>query len=80
MLAASAVTHAPPRQCSRSPRNACRRHVSHRWDYVRLKAQQKAEWIRQQGFVGAAMLPMQELEYSAFRKSLDELERRFTIQ
>jgi fructose 1,6-bisphosphate aldolase/phosphatase len=50
------------------------------WDYVRLKAQQKAEWIRQQGFVGAAMLPMQELEYSAFRKSLDELERRFTIQ
>jgi len=54
--------------------------VSHRWDYVRLKAQQKAEWIRQQGFVGAAMLPMQELEYSAFRKSLDELERRFTIQ
>ncbi len=50
------------------------------WDSVRLKAQQKAEWIRQQGFVGAAMLPMQELEYSAFRKSLDELERRFTIQ
>ncbi len=50
------------------------------WDHVRLKAQQKAEWIRQQGFVGAAMLPMQELEYSAFRKSLDELEQRFTVQ
>ncbi len=49
------------------------------WDHVRLKAQQKAEWMRQQGFVGAAMLPMQELEYSAFRKSLDELEQRFTI-
>lgn len=50
------------------------------WDHVRLKAQQKAEAIRQQGFVGAAMLPMQELEYSAFRKSLDELEQRFTVQ
>jgi len=49
------------------------------WDQVRLKAQQKGEWMRQQGFVGAAMLPMSELEYSAFRKSLDELEQRFTV-
>jgi len=47
------------------------------WDAVRLKAQQKGEWMRQQGFVGAAMLPMTELEYSAFRKSLAELEGRF---
>lgn len=47
------------------------------WDSVRLKAQQKGEWMRQQGFVGAAMLPMTELEYSAFRKSLSELEGRF---
>jgi fructose 1,6-bisphosphate aldolase/phosphatase len=49
------------------------------WDHIRLKAQQKAEWIRQQGFVGAAMLPIQELEYSAFRHSLAELEKRFVV-
>jgi len=47
------------------------------WDRVRLKAQEKGEWMRQQGFVGAAMLPMTELEYSAFRTSLAELEGRF---
>ncbi len=48
------------------------------WDFTRLKAQRKAEEIRQQGFVGAAMLPIQELEYSAFRDSVGELESRFT--
>lgn len=37
------------------------------WDQTRLKAQRKAEELRQQGFVGPAMLPIQELEYSAFR-------------
>lgn len=47
------------------------------WDHVRRKAQQKGEWMREQGFVGAAMLPMTELEYSAFRKSLSDLEGRF---
>jgi len=49
------------------------------WDQARMKAQQKAEWMRQQGFVGAAMLPMQELEYSAFRDSLAKLEERFSV-
>jgi fructose 1,6-bisphosphate aldolase/phosphatase len=47
------------------------------WDATRLKAQHKAEEIRQQGFVGAAMLPIQELEYSAFRTSLADLEAEF---
>ena len=47
------------------------------WDNVRMNAQQKGEWMRRQGFVGAAMLPMTELEYSAFRKSLADLEGRF---
>jgi len=47
------------------------------WDYTRLKAQRKAEDIRQQGFVGPAMLPIQELEYSAFRTSLAELDAEF---
>ncbi len=49
------------------------------WDSTRLKAQEKAEEMRRQGFVGAAMLPIQELEYSAFRKSLADLEERFQI-
>lgn len=49
------------------------------WDATRLKAQQKADDIRRQGFVGAAMLPMQELEYSAFRTVLAELEREFRL-
>ncbi len=50
------------------------------WDHIRLKAQRKGEELRQQGFVGAAMLPMTELEYSAFRKSLAELEDRFQVR
>lgn len=50
------------------------------WDATRLKAQRKAEEIRQQGFVGPAMLPIQELEYSAFRKSLADLEAEFVLR
>ena len=49
------------------------------WDSTRLKAQRKAEELRQQGFVGPAMLPIQELEYSAFRDSLAELESQFAL-
>jgi fructose 1,6-bisphosphate aldolase/phosphatase len=50
------------------------------WDATRLKAQRKAEAIRQQGFVGPAMLPMSELEYSAFRDSLASLEAQFSLK
>jgi fructose 1,6-bisphosphate aldolase/phosphatase len=50
------------------------------WDATRLKAQRKAEELRQQGFVGPAMLPVQELEYSAFRQSLADLEAQFHMQ
>ena len=50
------------------------------WDATRLKAQGKAEAIRQQGFVGPAMLPVSELEYSAFRDSLAELDSRFVLR
>lgn len=49
------------------------------WDGTRLKAQEKADEMRRQGFVGPAMLPMQELEYSAFRDSLAQLEERFRV-
>lgn len=50
------------------------------WDATRLKAQQKAEELRLQGFVGLAMLPIQELEYSAFRDSLAQLVEAFRIR
>ncbi len=50
------------------------------WDATRLKAQRKAEDMRQQGFVGPAMLPVTELEYSDFRDSLAELEAQFIIK
>jgi fructose 1,6-bisphosphate aldolase/phosphatase len=49
------------------------------WDAARLKAQQKADEMRRQGFVGPAMLPIQELEYSAFRSTMEELEAKFRV-
>ncbi len=36
--------------------------------------------MRLQGFVGPAMLPIQELEYSAFRHSLAGLEEEFELR
>ena len=50
------------------------------WDATRLKAQQQAAEMRQQGFAGPAMLSIQELEYGAFRHSLAELEARFQVE
>lgn len=50
------------------------------WDYVRNKVSQKAEEIRKQGFSGAAMLPMSELEYTGVMETLKELEKRFKIR
>ena len=47
------------------------------WDETRRKAQRKADEIRRQGFVGPAMLPIQELEYGEFRTSLATLEAEF---
>jgi len=50
------------------------------WDYVRNKVSQKAEEIRKQGFVGPAMLPMSELEYTGVMETLKELEKRFKVK
>ncbi len=50
------------------------------WDYVRMKVSQKAEEIRKQGFSGAAMLSMSELEYTGVMETLKALEKRFKIQ
>jgi fructose 1,6-bisphosphate aldolase/phosphatase len=50
------------------------------WDYVRQRVSQKAEEIRMQGFVGPAMLPMSELEYTGVMETLKELEARFKVR
>lgn len=50
------------------------------WDWVRDKVSQKAEEIRKQGFSGAAMLPMSELEYTGIVETLKKLEKRFKIR
>ena len=50
------------------------------WDYVRDNVSRKAEEIRRQGFSGAAMLPMTELEYTGVMETLKELETRFKIR
>jgi fructose 1,6-bisphosphate aldolase/phosphatase len=50
------------------------------WDETRRKAQRKGDELRRQGFVGPAMLPMQELEYSSFRDALAALEARFELR
>lgn len=50
------------------------------WDYVRDNVSRKAEEIRRQGFSGAAMLPMSELEYTGVMETLKELEKRFVIR
>lgn len=50
------------------------------WDYVRNKASRKAEEIRRQGFYGAAMLSMSELEYGGIMDTLKKLEKRFILR
>ena len=49
------------------------------WDTVRIKAQEKAQYMRDQGWSGAAMLPAYELEYSGFRETLSGLVKRFSL-
>jgi fructose 1,6-bisphosphate aldolase/phosphatase len=36
--------------------------------------------MRRQGFFGAAMLPMSELEYTGIMEKLQALEGRFTVR
>lgn len=50
------------------------------WDNVRNTISQKAIDMRRQGFFGAAMLPMSELEYTGIMDSLKVLDERFTIR
>jgi len=47
------------------------------WDWVRARVSGKADEIRRQGFSGAGMLPMSELEYTGIMETLKELDKKF---
>jgi fructose 1,6-bisphosphate aldolase/phosphatase len=50
------------------------------WISVRNRVAEKAMEMRRQGFVGAAMLPMAELEYTGIREKLAMLNDRFQVR
>lgn len=50
------------------------------WDKVRERVAKKAMEMRRQGFFGAAMLPMSELEYTGIMSKLDSLSDRFKVR
>jgi len=50
------------------------------WDEVRSQVSRKAIDMRRQGFNGAAMLPMGELEYTGVMDKLRKLEARFRLR
>ncbi len=50
------------------------------WNSVRDKIAGKAFDMRRQGFFGAAMLPMTELEYTGITRKLKVLEERFVVR
>jgi len=50
------------------------------WNTVRENVSNKAIDMRRQGFFGAAMLPMSELEYTGIMEKLQDLDKRFTVR
>jgi fructose 1,6-bisphosphate aldolase/phosphatase len=50
------------------------------WDRVRDTVADKAMGMRRQGFFGAAMLPMSELEYTGIMEKLEALDSRFRVR
>lgn len=50
------------------------------WERVRAHVADKAIEMRRQGFSGAAMLPMGELEYTGVMDKLNRLEKRFVVR
>jgi fructose 1,6-bisphosphate aldolase/phosphatase len=50
------------------------------WDTVRDRVAGKAMEMRRQGFFGAAMLPMAELEYTGITEKLAALDKRFRVR
>lgn len=50
------------------------------WDNVRNTVADKAIGMRRQGFFGAAMLPMAELEYTGIMEKLRSLDEKFSVR
>ena len=50
------------------------------WDTVRENVANKAMDMRRQGFFGAAMLPMSELEYTGIVETLQKLDKQFSVR
>ncbi len=50
------------------------------WNHVRDKVSRKILEMREQGFSGAAMLPMSELEYTGVVEKLTSLDTRFKVR
>lgn len=50
------------------------------WDHVRDQVAAKSIEMRRQGFFGAAMLPMTELEYTGITRTLAGLDDRFHVR
>jgi fructose 1,6-bisphosphate aldolase/phosphatase len=50
------------------------------WNTVRERVAEKAIDMRRQGFFGAAMLPMSELEYTGIVEKLERLDKRFALR
>lgn len=50
------------------------------WDTVRARVADKGLEMRRQGFFGAAMLPMSELEYTGITEKLNALDGRFKLR
>jgi fructose 1,6-bisphosphate aldolase/phosphatase len=50
------------------------------WDSVRHNVAAKSVEMRRQGFVGAAMLPMAELEYTGIMEKMTALDRLFHVR
>jgi fructose 1,6-bisphosphate aldolase/phosphatase len=50
------------------------------WDTVRGHVANKSMEMRRQGFIGAAMAPMSELEYTGIVEKLKALDERFTLR
>jgi fructose 1,6-bisphosphate aldolase/phosphatase len=50
------------------------------WNTVRDHVSNKAMEMRRQGFVGTAMLPMSELEYTGIMEKLEVLDKRFVLR
>jgi fructose 1,6-bisphosphate aldolase/phosphatase len=50
------------------------------WDMIRRKASRKTLEMREQGFFGSAMAPMEELEYTGVMERMKKLDGKFSIR